>query len=409
MKVVSMRKIELHWQILVAIIIGIAFGKLAPSWIVWIDWLGILFLKALKMIVLPLIIASVINGVVGLGSGNQFGRLGIKVMAYYFTTTILAILTGLFFVNLIEPGNGADLGLASAIPEAGTGTRSFSDILMGIVPSNLFQSMANGEILPVIFFSLLFGYFITRIKDEKRNFLQQFFDSAYDVIMKLTMLIIRFAPLGIFSIVAVEVAKNSDRLMDVAGSMGLYMLVVIAGLLCHALITLPLIVRIIGKAKPFVHLRNMMSALLTAFSTSSSSATLPLTIESTVNKSGVSPSVSSFTLPLGATVNMDGTALYECVAAVFIAQAYGIELSFGQQLIVVATSLLASIGAAGIPMAGLVMLSIILSAVNLPLEGLGLILAVDRILDMIRTTVNVWSDSCGAVVIAKSEGEKLNV
>jgi Na+/H+-dicarboxylate symporter len=404
-----MRKIELHWQILVAIIIGIAFGKLAPSWIVWIDWLGILFLKALKMIVLPLIIASVINGVVGLGSGNQFGRLGIKVMAYYFTTTILAILTGLFFVNLIEPGNGADLGLASAIPEAGTGTRSFSDILMGIVPSNLFQSMANGEILPVIFFSLLFGYFITRIKDEKRNFLQQFFDSAYDVIMKLTMLIIRFAPLGIFSIVAVEVAKNSDRLMDVAGSMGLYMLVVIAGLLCHALITLPLIVRIIGKAKPFVHLRNMMSALLTAFSTSSSSATLPLTIESTVNKSGVSPSVSSFTLPLGATVNMDGTALYECVAAVFIAQAYGIELSFGQQLIVVATSLLASIGAAGIPMAGLVMLSIILSAVNLPLEGLGLILAVDRILDMIRTTVNVWSDSCGAVVIAKSEGEKLNV
>jgi Na+/H+-dicarboxylate symporter len=280
---------------------------------------------------------------------------------------------------------------------------------MGIVPSNLFQSMANGEILPVIFFSLLFGYFITRIKDEKRNFLQQFFDSAYDVIMKLTMLIIRFAPLGIFSIVAVEVAKNSDRLMDVAGSMGLYMLVVIAGLLCHALITLPLIVRIIGKAKPFVHLRNMMSALLTAFSTSSSSATLPLTIESTVNKSGVSPSVSSFTLPLGATVNMDGTALYECVAAVFIAQAYGIELSFGQQLIVVATSLLASIGAAGIPMAGLVMLSIILSAVNLPLEGLGLILAVDRILDMIRTTVNVWSDSSGAVVIAKSEGEKLNV
>jgi len=226
--------------------------------------------------------------------------------------------------------------------------------------------------------------------------------------MKITMFIIKFTPIGIFGIV-VKVVADQDDLLNLISRMGLYMGTVLLALGIHAFITLPLIVKMIGKARPLKHFSNMSTPLLTAFSTSSSGATLPLTMTAVEENSGVSNKITSFTLPLGATINMDGTALYECVAALFIAQAYGVDLSVGQQVIVVITALLASIGAAGIPMAGLVMITVILTAVNLPLEGVGLILAVDRILDMFRTATNVWSDSCGAVVIAKSEGEVLNV
>lgn len=226
--------------------------------------------------------------------------------------------------------------------------------------------------------------------------------------MKITMFIIKFTPLGILGIVAKQVAETSD-LLDVAGRMGLYMIAVLGGLIIHGGFTLPFLIKVVGKANPIKHLQAMTTPLLTAFSTSSSNATLPLTMEAVEHNAGVSNKITSFTLPLGATINMDGTALYECVAAMFIAQAYGVELGFVQQVIVVLTALLASIGAAGIPMAGLVMITIVLSAVGLPLEGVGLILAVDRILDMCRTTINVWSDSCGAVIIAKSEGENLKV
>jgi Na+/H+-dicarboxylate symporter len=247
------------------------------------------------------------------------------------------------------------------------------------------------------------------VENKYKQSLTTFFDAIFVVMMKVTLFIIKFTPLGIFGIVAREVARNSEELASIAGSLAIYSLCVIAGLLIHAFVILPLIVRIIGKARPFDHFRNMATPLLTAFSTSSSSATLPLTMEALENNSGVSNKVTSFTLPLGATINMDGTALYECVAAMFIAQAYGVDLSFVQQMLVVFTALLASIGAAGIPMAGLVMITVVLTAVGLPLEGIGLILAVDRILDMIRTSVNVWSDSCGAVTIARSEKEETNV
>jgi proton glutamate symport protein len=224
--------------------------------------------------------------------------------------------------------------------------------------------------------------------------------------MRITMFIIRFTPLGILGIVSHEVVRNSDKLMNIAGSMAIYMLTVALGLIIHATVTLPLIVKFIAKADPVKHFKNMATPLLTAFSTVSSSATLPLTMEAVEHKSGVSNKITSFTIPLGATINMDGTALYECVAAIFIAQAYGIELSFVQQFIIVITALLASIGAAGIPMAGLVMITVVLTAANLPLEGVGLIIAVDLLLDMMRTSVNVWSDSCAAVTIARSEGEE---
>ena len=265
--------------------------------------------------------------------------------------------------------------------------------------------------LPIIFFSILAGIFITKISGKHKEFSVTALNAGFELMMKITHLIIKFTPLGVFGIVALTVSRQASdtaALLNIASRLGLYMIAVMSGLGIHAIIVLPLILRLFGKINPYTHFKALRTPLITAFSTSSSSATLPLTLETVEEKSGVSNRVSSLVLPLGATINMDGTALYECVAAMFIAQAYGIELTFVQQAIVVATALLASIGAAGIPMAGFVMISIILSAVGLPLEGVGLILAVDRILDMFRTSVNVWSDSCGAVVIAKSEGEKLN-
>ena len=256
--------------------------------------------------------------------------------------------------------------------------------------------------LPIIFFSLLFGFFITKAPQPYGKQLTDFFQGVFEVMMRLTHFIILFTPLGVFAIIAKLVAQTGvDVFIPLAG----YMITVISALAIHALVTLPLLIYFVGGISPIAHFRAMSAALLTAFSTSSSSATLPLTMESMEKNAGASNKVTSFVLPLGATINMDGTALYECVAAMFIAQVYGIELGIGQQFIIVITALLASIGAAGIPMAGLVMMTIILHAVGLPLEGLGLILAVDRVLDMMRTSVNVWSDSCGTITIARSEGE----
>ncbi|MGV8139511.1 MAG: dicarboxylate/amino acid:cation symporter [Mangrovibacterium sp.] len=278
-----------------------------------------------------------------------------------------------------------------------------------MVPANLIRAMAEGEIIGVIIFAVLFGYFISQAKPEYTKSLTIFFDACFEVMMKVTLFIIRFTPLGIFGLVSREISVHADQLVAIAGSLAIYVLTVFAGLVIHMFITLPLMVRWLGKAKSYKHLKNMTTPLLTAFSTASSSATLPLTMDAVENKSGVSNRISSFTLPLGATINMNGTALYECVVVIFIAQVYGIDLSLSDQFLIVVTALLTSIGAAGIPMASLVMITVILTAVKLPLEGIGLILAVDRILDMCRTTVNVWGDTCAAVIIAKSEGEKINV
>lgn len=402
-------KIKLHWQILIALILAVGFGYFAPDLVPYISWMGVAFLRGLNMVVVPLILSSIISGVARIGGGSNLGRLGVKTLSYYIGTSLIAILTGLFFVNVLQPGVGANLGNAEVINALPTANASVSDILMRAIPDNVFDSMAKGQILPVIFFAILFGAFITKIEGKKQEFLVSLFDSIFEVMMRITMFIIRFTPLGVFAIVAQEVAKNAASLGNIAGSLAIYMLTVFVALMFHAGITLPLTVKIMGKADPLKHFRNMATPLLTAFSTSSSNAALPLSMEAVEHKSGVSNKITSFTLPLGATINMDGTALYECVAVIFIAQAYGIDLTMGQQALVVLTALLAAIGSAGIPMAGLVMMTIVLTAVNLPLEGIGLILAVDRILDMSRTTVNVWGDTCAAVVIAKSEGETLNV
>ena len=399
-------KLQLHWQILIAFILAFIFGYFVPQGVPYVSWLGDIFLRALKMVIIPLIFSSIISGVTSMGSGKNLGRLGLKTMSYYIATSVLAILTGLTVVNLIKPGVGVDLGFTKTVEGLSEQVASVKDIFYRLIPENVIDSMARGDILPIIFFAVLFGFFITKTTENYRLQLTDFFDSIFQVMMKITLFIIRFTPIGIFGIVAREVQRNAGELVNIAGSLALYSLCVIIGLLFHALVSLPLLIKVLGKARPYAHLKNMTVPLLTAFSTSSSSATLPLTMEALENKSGVSNKISSFTLPLGATINMDGTALYECVAAMFIAQAYGVELSFIQQMLVVVTALLASIGAAGIPMAGLVMITVVLTAVGLPLEGIGLILAVDRILDMIRTTVNVWSDSCGAVIVARSEKEE---
>ncbi|HNQ82325.1 MAG TPA: dicarboxylate/amino acid:cation symporter [Bacteroidales bacterium] len=398
----------LHWQILIALALAVLFGIYFSEYVKYVSWMGTIFLRALQMIIMPLVISSMICGVANIGDAQNLGRIGLKTMLFYVITTVIAILTGLVLVNFFQPGVGADLNLIekAEIPAA---SGSLGQILIDIVPENVFAVMSvNRQLLSVILFALLFGFFIIKVSEKPRKQLTDFFNAVFEVMMKITFFIIKFTPLGIFGLVAEKIAPHKD-VAALFESLGIYMVVVLLGLFIHAVVFMPLIIRFIGRINPLRHFNAVKTALFTAFSTSSSNATLPLTMESIEVNAGVSNKITSFTLPLGATINMNGTALYECVAVIFIAQAYGIPLSFGQQVIVVATSLLAAIGAAGVPMAGLVMMSIILSAAGLPLEGIGLILAVDRILDMFRTTVNVWGDTCCAVVIAKSEGEKLKV
>ena len=404
-----MLKIKLHWQILIALVIAILYGLILADYAYLVTWMGDLFLRALRMIIVPLILTSIVSGVTSLGDAQNLGRLGLKTITYYITTSLFAIVTGLLLVNLIQPGVGADLGLKKEVPELAAASGDLWDIVLRMMPTNIFEALVSFDILAIIFFSILLGFFITRLNSKQKDFLTTLFDSGFEVMMKLTHFIIRFTPLGILGIVVAVVAEQRENLGAVLGSLSKYFVTVLIGLIIHSTITLPLIIRSVGKVNPWKHFQAMTTPLLTAFSTRSSSATLPLTIDAIENNSGVSNKISSFVLPLGATINMDGTALYECVAAMFIAQAYGIEMTIIQQAIIVFTALLASIGAAGIPMAGLVMISVILTAVGLPLEGVGLILAVDPFLDMCRTTVNVWSDSCGSVTIAKTEGETLKV
>ena len=401
-----MKKIQLHWQILIALVLSILFGLYFPEYVKYISWMGDLFLRALMMVIVPLILSSIISGIANIGNAENLGRLGLKTLSYYLATSTFAILTGLFFVNIIQPGVGADLGFVAEVEGLDVARDSFGQTLLKMIPTNVFEAFANGRMLSIIFFSILFGFFITRTGEKSSKLLTGFFNATFDVMMKITMFVIRFTPYGVFGIVALQVSETGN-IAELGAHMGIYMLTVFIGLVVHVTVTLPVLTRLLGRVNPFKHFKALTTPLLTAFSTSSSSATLPLTMQAVEDNDGVSNKISSFTLPLGATINMDGTALYECVAAMFIAQAYGVDLTILQQIIVVITALLASIGAAGIPMAGLVMITVVLSTIGLPLEGVGLILAVDRILDMFRTATNVWSDSCGAVIIAKSEGEKL--
>ncbi len=403
-----MRKIKLHWQILIALVLSIMFGYFFTDNVRHVTWMGDLFLRALQMIVAPLILSAIISGVLNLGSSRNLGRMGAKTIGYYLATGIIASIIGVTAVNIVKPGVGTDIALEKEmLLEADVST--LGQTLLEIIPTNIFQALAETDMLSIIFFAFIFGFFASQLGPRYKAPLEKAFNAVFEVMMRITMFVIRFAPFGIFGLVSGIVAEQVDDLANVFSSMGLYMMTVIIALLFHSFVILPLLMINLGGVNPRKHFQAMSVPLLTAFTTSSSSATLPLTMKAVEENSGVSKKTSSFVLPLGATINMDGTALYECVSVLFIAQIYGMELSIIQQIIVVFTALLASIGAAGIPMAGLVVITIIMSVLGMPLEGIGLILAVERILDMFRTSVNIWSDTCGAVIIAKSEGEILKV
>jgi len=391
---------KLHWQVVIALVAGVGMGWIVPSAAQKIGFLGDLFLRLLKMIIIPLVFASLVNGIASLGSARSVGRVGIRTMIYYMVSTTLAIAIGLILVNLIRPGDYLNLADGAGIPEGfSTTTQTLPEFLLGLVPDNIFSAMAAGDVLPVIFFALLFGLFLTRLEGPGVESVKKVIDGVLEVIQALTLAIVKLAPIGIFALLAREVARSGP---GVIWDLRFYFVTVGFGLLIHALVTLPLVLLTLGRRRPYSYFRSASPALATAFSTASSAATLPLTMECS-ELAGNRRGVTSFVLPLGATINMDGTALYEAVAALTIAQMYGIGLDLGQQALVLLTALLASVGAAAIPMAGLVMLVVILQAVGLPLEGIGTIIAIDRVLDMMRTATNVWSDLVGAAVVNRFE------
>jgi proton glutamate symport protein len=367
--------------------------------------LAALFMNLLKMVVLPLVFTSLVSGIVGLGDFKRLGTIGGRTALWYLTTTLLAIVTGLLLVNLINPGVGVtlDVPFSQEKPAELTGW----GVLIGMVPTNVVDAAAKGKLLPLIFFAICFGVFLLKTETEAGLRVREFFQGFFDVMMKLTGFIITLAPIGIAALIAKLLATTGP---DVFESLAGYAMTVAAALAIHFFLILPGLLYLRTKRNPYAIMRQMSPALLTAFSTASSSSTLPVTLDCIENRVGVSNRISGFVLPLGATVNMDGTALYECVATLFVAQVFATSnpefiLTFSSQMTIVGLALLVSIGAAGIPHAGLVMMTIIFAAVGLPFEMTALLWAVDRPLDMCRTATNVWSDTLATVYVAHTEGE----
>lgn len=407
-------KIALPLQILIALVLGVIFGIFGHEYVKYISWAGDIFLRFLKMIVIPIVFSSMVVGVAGMGNSGGLGRIAGKTFSFYIITTLIAAFVGMLFVNILEPGVGSTLvsQAESAANIASANKVSLGERLITIVPDNIFKTLTEGDLLAIIFFAILFGFFVTKVEEKSRTVIIDFFQAAFDVIMKITLAVIKLAPIGVFAIVSKMIAQqagDTEKLVEIAQSLGMFVLIVWIGCMIQFFIILPSIVRFIGKENPWKHMKKMSTAILTAFSTCSSGAALPISMKDSQEKCGISNKIASFTLPLGATINMNGTALYECVAVIFIAQVYGVDLSIMEQLIIVATVLFSAIGAASIPMAGLVMLSVALSVAGLPLEGIGLVLAVEQLCDMPRTATNSYGDMCAAVVIAKSEGEKLTI
>jgi Na+/H+-dicarboxylate symporter len=427
-----MRKLELHWQILIAIgfagIAGWAVNSdraagvedpsfLGISFLGFFDYIGSLFLNALKMIIVPLIFSSIVIGVAGIGSGGNLGALGGRTLLFYVVTTLAATCLGLLLINVIGPGyvDGVPAGDMLALDSSGAeiaavaegrGPGDVAKVFHSMVPPNIIEAAANGQMLGIIFFAILFGYFMTHLSDEYAGTLYSFWDSVFHVMMKMTEWIMKFAPIGVFGLVAKVVAEAG---FSAVRPLAVFAITVVIALLLHILVVMPLFLRFVGKVRPYAMFPAMAPAMLTAFSTASSSATLPITMERVEDEVGVSNKISSFVLPLGATVNMNGTALYECAAAMFLAQAYGLDLTIGVQFSIVFIALLTSVGVAGVPSASLVAIAIILGAVGLPVEAIGVLLVFDRVLDMARTAVNIFGDACCAVIVARLDGEKTNL
>jgi len=418
-----MLKLKLHWQILIALVLAGIVGRLISEdtsvlsvpLVSVFDFVGTMFINALKMLIVPLIASSIVVGVAGIGSSSNLGRLGGKTILFYASTTLFAILIGLFLVNLVQPGmvDGQPardlLALDADVSDVeakvgGKGAGDVVEIFLRMVPPNIIAAAAQGEMLGLIFFSILFGYFMTRLEHEAAEPLFRFWDGLFKVMMRMTEFVMAFAPIGVFGLVAETIVRTG---FDAAGPLAVFALTVLGALAFHAVVTLPILVKLIARVSPLWLYKAVSPALLTAFSTASSSATLPVTMDCLEKNVGASNKISSFVLPLGATVNMNGTALYECVAAMFLAQAYGLELSFGMQFSVVLIALVTSIGVAGIPSASLVAIAIILGAIGLPVEAIGVLFVFDRILDMCRTSINVLGDATCATIVAALEGEKL--
>jgi Na+/H+-dicarboxylate symporter len=415
------------WQkILIGLAAGIAAGLVANfGEITWlqstlsaIEPIGTIFIRLIMMVVVPLVVASIIIGTASLGDIRKLGRLGGKTVAYYLITTAVAVTIGLAISNIVQPGSRIDEATrdslsaqsaeqAAARVDLASERPTIAETIERLVPNNVIAAAAAGDLLPLIIFSIIFGAAITLISKESRDHILGFFNAVNDAVMVIIDWIMRLAPYAVFALVGAIVAQFG---MDLLQSLLVYSLVVVGGLMLHVFGTYALIVRTFAKLNPLDFFKKIAEAPLVAFSTSSSSATLPVTMETAQEKVGVSKEISSFVLPIGATINMDGTALYQAVAVMFIAQIYGVPMSIGDQLVIVLTATLASIGAAGVPSAGIVTLILVLQSVGLAAytqAGIALILGVDRILDMIRTAVNVTGDLTGASVIARSEGEDL--
>lgn len=393
-------------KLIIGIISGVILGGLVgsyfPSFGIKSQIIGDIFLNALKMIVLPLIIVSITLSIMKVGN---LGSIGLKTIIYYFITTSIAVAIGILVVTTIHPGAGSE-SLTGNMPELVKNKEGFSisDVLRQISTPNLFKSAYEFQILPIIIAAILFGIAFGKMGNENQ-LIVDFFELLDKAIMKIVHWIIALTPIGIFGLIAGKIgsAGGGAEVLNIAMQLGKYVTCVILGLFIHGFVILPLILLFFAKKNPVEYFKNMSEALLTAFSTASSSATLPLTMTNVIEDAKVSPKVGKFVLPLGATMNMDGTALYEAVAVIFIAQSYGISLGGGELIIVFLTATLAAIGAAGIPEAGLVTMVLVLQAVGLPIEGIGLILAIDWLLDRFRTTINVWGDSVGAAVIDNIE------
>jgi proton glutamate symport protein len=378
------------------------------------DFLGTLFINMLKMVVVPLISASIITGVANLGSGRDLGRLGLKTLSFYVITTLLAVLTALTIVNIVKPGivNGVPAKALLAL-EAGAGnvadvvnqhaSTGVLETLLSAVPANIIDAGANNKLLAVMFFSILFGFFLARIEMPYRQTMLDFWQALFRVMMRITQFVMSLAPIGVFGLTARVIAKSG---VHAAGPILAFGACVSVGIIFYAVVVIPLLMRLMGVSRPYRLFAAMSPALVTAFSTASSAATLPLSLECLDERANVSERIASFVMPLGTSINHVGSALYECAGAMFLCQAYGLHLTFGAQFTVVTLALLTSMGIAGIPAASLVAIAVILNAVGLPSEGVGVLLVLDRILDMARSSLTVFADAACSVIVARLEGEK---
>ena len=402
---ISNAKPTIDWLlvgILTGVVLGVLAGWLFGEQVLFLSVLGELFLRALRLIVIPLIVATMITGVTSLGDVRKLGAIGISTVIYYLITTSVAVTLGLSMTNLFRPGDGIDIS-GAVTPEAVQGTEvSLKSVVLSLVPPNIFESMVNTDILPIIVCSLVFGGVLTTLGKQGQPVIE-FFRGMNDAMMKIVHLIMWFAPIGVFALIASILGEKGggDAVLAEMLQLLVFILTVVSGLLIHALVFIPLILFFVARRSPLQYAYGMLNALATAFSTSSSAATLPITMECVEDKNKIKPQTASFVLPLGATINMDGTAMYMGASVLFISQAYGVDLNLYQQIMIFLTTVLGSIGTAAIPSASLVLLVPILQSVNLPPDGISLIIAVDWLLDRCRTTVNIWGDSVGCAVIEK--------